>query len=107
MMSTTVKPATGSRSSMSTMSVWAVPDPITIVRCRKCPYMRSWRSHDRRTQRTVSNSAMPTAKVISTNPRDRSSLSAKDTMAIAAKTNADAPTIRLNSSEPTPRMRVS
>ena len=50
---------------------------------------------------------MPTANVISTNPRDRSSFRAKATMAIAANTIAEAPTIRLNSSEPTPRIRVS
>jgi len=50
---------------------------------------------------------MPTAKVISTKPRDRSSFKAKATIAMAAKTSAEAPTIRLNSSEPTPSTRVS
>ena len=105
--STTVNPATGSRSSMSTISDFWGSAPTTIVRCRKCPYRRSCRSQERSAQRTINSKAKPVTKVIRTNPRDRSILKANTTIATAPKTVAVAATTRLNSSEPTPSTRVS
>ena len=105
--STTVKPATGSRSSMSTISDFEGSAPTTIVRCRKWPYLRSCRSHPRSAHRTTRRRVRPTTNVMTTNPRDRSSLRTKTTIATAPNTVAVADTTRLNSSDPTPRTRVS